>query len=192
MVEFKLFVFFRSLFVLSLFTLCLGCGAKQYISTIVSGKDNAEPPSPLVDFVESADIKTVWSQDVGKGTDELFIKLVPALLDNQVFIADTRGNIVALNAETGKTNWKIDSDLPITGGPGADTNLVMVGTSEGDVLSLSTESGEEIWRSIVSSEILSSPREAEGVVIVFLVSPFAALLANTGVLFRFTSRGVVM
>ena len=162
----NLFAEFRVFVLLVILSTCLGCGAKQIINEYIGGVDNAEPPSPLVDFVETASPDNVWSQNIGKGTDELFIKLVPAVLDDQVFIADTRGNIAALYADTGKNIWRKDSDLPITGGPGADVNLVMVGTSEGDVLSLSIETGEEVWRSTVSSEVLSSPREADGVVVV--------------------------
>ncbi len=163
----NLFKEFRAVVLLVILSTCLGCGTKQYVKGIMGGGvDNTEPPSPLVDFVETASLDEVWSENIGKGTGELFIKLVPAVLDDQIFIADTRGNIAALYANTGNNIWRIDSDLPITGGPGADVGLVVVGTSEGDVLSLSIETGEEIWRSTVSSEILSSPREADGVVIV--------------------------
>ena len=159
----------------------MGCGAKQYVTQIMGGVDNTEPPSPLVDFVETARINKIWSHDIGKGTDELFIKLVPAVLNNQVFIADTDGDIAAIDATSGKTIWEKDSELPITGGPGADVDLVMVGTSEGDVLSLSIETGEEIWRSTVSSEVLSSPREADGIVIVRTIDgKIFALDAGTG------------
>jgi outer membrane protein assembly factor BamB len=49
------------------------------------------------------------------------------------------------------------------------------------VLSLSAETGEEIWRSTVSSEILSSPKEADGVVIVRTIDgKIFALDATTG------------
>ncbi len=146
-----------------------------------SGVDNSEPPSELVDFTETTHLNKVWSENVGKGTDELFIKLAPAALDDKVFIADTRGNIEALYAESGKNIWHNDSELSITGGPGADENLVMVGTSEGEVLSLSAETGEELWRSRVSSEILSSPKESDGVVAVRTIDgKIFALDANTG------------
>jgi outer membrane protein assembly factor BamB len=145
------------------------------------GVDNSVPPSELVEFSETTRLNKVWSQNVGKGTDELFIKLVPAILDDKIFIADTRGNISGLYANTGKDVWNIDSELSITGGPGADANLVMVGTSEGEVLSLSAETGEEIWRSTVSSEILSSPKEADGVVIIRTIDgKIFALDATTG------------
>tara|TARA_R110002073_G_scaffold27260_1_gene88252 strand:+ start:4797 stop:6062 length:1266 start_codon:yes stop_codon:yes gene_type:complete len=146
-----------------------------------SDDDNSEPPSPLVDIVSTADLKKTWSKNIGKGTDELFIKLTPVVMGEHVFIADTRGEIVALFAETGKEVWENDSDLPITGGPGADENLVLVGTSEGDVLALLSESGEEAWRTKVSSEILSPPREADGVVVVRTIDgKIFALDAGTG------------
>ncbi len=146
-----------------------------------AGVDNSIPPSELVDFSETTHLNKVWAQKVGKGTDELFIKLVPAILDDKIFIADTRGNITALYADSGKNVWRNDSDLSITGGPGADENLVMVGTSEGEVLSLTAETGEELWRSTVSSEILSSPKESDGVVVVRTIDgKIFALDATTG------------
>ncbi len=146
-----------------------------------SDDDNSEPPSPLVDIVATADLNQVWSENIGKGTDELFIKLTPVVKGEHVFIADTRGEIVALHAESGKSVWENDSDLPVTGGPGADENLVLVGTSEGDVLALISESGEEAWRTKVSSEVLSPPRESDGVVVVRTIDgKIFALDAATG------------
>ena len=176
-----MYTYLRAFLLLAIVSTCLGCGAKQYVNEMIGGKDNAEPPSPLVNFIETATINTLWSDDVGKGTDELYIKLVPAFLNNQVFVADTRGNIAALDATTGKTLWQKDTDLPITGGPGADINLLMLGTSEGDVLSLSTDTGEEVWRAKVSSEILSSPIEGNDVAVVRTIDgKIFALDANTG------------
>jgi len=181
-VEFNLFATLRAFVFLFILSTCFGCGAKKILDGFMGvGSDNSEPPSELVDFSETTHLDNLWSQDVGKGTDELFIKLVPAILNDKIFVADTRGNIVALFAESGKDIWHNDSDLSITGGPGADENLVMVGTSEGEVLSLSSETGEEIWRSTVSSEILSSPREADGVVIIRTIDgKVVALDATTG------------
>ncbi|HIF50395.1 MAG TPA: outer membrane protein assembly factor BamB [Thiotrichaceae bacterium] len=161
---------------------CFGCGAKKVFDGFMgAGVDNSIPPSALVDFTETTRLDELWSRDVVDGTNELFIKLVPAILNDKIFIADTRGNIAALYAKTGKNVWREDSDLSITGGPGADENLVMVGTDEGDVLSLSTENGDEVWRSKVSSEILSSPRESDGVVVVRTIDgKIFALDATTG------------
>ncbi len=177
-----MFTIFRVFVLLFILSTCVGCGAGKIIDGYMgAGEDNSEPPSELTDFSETTRLDNIWSENVGKGTDELFIKLVPAILNDKIFIADTRGNITALYAGTGKDIWHNDSELSITGGPGADTNLVMVGTSEGEVLSLSAETGEEIWRSTVSSEILSSPKEADGVVIIRTIDgKIFALDATTG------------
>jgi len=157
----------RALVLLIIFSICLGCGAKQVVKDIfASDDDNSEPPSILVDIIATAELNKVWSENIGKGTDELFIKLTPVVMGEHVFIADTRGEIVALFADTGKIVWENDSELPITGGPGADENLVLIGTSEGDVLALESELGKEAWRAKVSSEILSPPRESDGVIII--------------------------
>ena len=176
-----MFAVSRAFVLLTILSACSGCGVKQYVDGVIGGVDNSEPPSPLIDIFETANLDNVWSQNIGKGTDELYIKLAPAVLGDHIFIADTRGNVAALYADTGKTIWRTDSDLPITGGPGADVNLVMVGTSEGNVLSFSSETGEEVWRSTVSSEILSSPREADGIVIVRTIDgKIFALDASSG------------
>jgi outer membrane protein assembly factor BamB len=177
-----LFSGFRVVIFLAIVFVLPGCGTvKNIVSGYTGGVDNTEPPSPLVEISETTRLNNIWSHNVGKGTDELFIKLVPAILDDKLFIADTRGNISAFYTETGKNIWQKDSDLAVTGGPGADENLVMVGTSEGEVVSFSTETGEEIWRSTVSSEILSSPRESDGVTVVRTIDgKIFALDANTG------------
>lgn len=173
---------FRLLILLVIVSVTCSCGVTKTLTEMVGGGvDNTEPLSPLVEFTETADIERLWSEAVGSGTDELFIKLVPALLDTQIYVADSDGKVVAFDSADGRTIWEQELDLPITGGPGADASLVMVGTSEGEVVGLSTETGEERWRTTVSSEILSSPREADNVVAVRTVDgKIFAIDATTG------------
>ena len=154
----------HSLILLS--ALLAGCGVRDTVRGYFGGEDNAAPPSPLVEFRPGATVIPRWTEDVGKGADELFIKLKPALLGNTIFTADARGNIAALNREDGRPVWQRETDLPATGGPGADETLVSIGTGEGEVIGFAIETGAELWRARVSSEILSAPREAAGVVIV--------------------------
>ena len=149
-----------------IFAISTGCGLKQTVSEHFGGKDNTVPPSPLVNFIETAKLNKVWLQNTGKGTDDSFTKITPTILDEQIFIADPKGNIAALTTKTVDFIWRNDSRLSITGGPGAGSSLVLVGTSEGEILALSRNTGNEAWRTKVSSEVLSSPREADGVVVV--------------------------
>lgn len=144
--------------------LCLtGCGG---LSEMMGDVDNSIPPTPLISFFETAKIDRVWSTKSGRGTDELYIKLTPALMGDSIFTADTRGEITALDVSNGKRIWSRNVKLPITGGPGADFSMVLLGSSEGDVISLMPDTGEELWRARVSSEILASPRESDNVVVV--------------------------
>jgi len=156
----KPIIFAALLFLLS------GCGTGQAIKEYISGEDNTEPPTPLADFTPSAEVKELWSKSVGDGTDEQYLKLTPAIAHDKVFIADSEGEIKALSAISGKLIWDKDTDLPISGGPGADDDLVLIGTSEGEVIAYEPETGEEIWRTQVSSEVLAPPRQAGDIVIV--------------------------
>ena len=158
-----------------------GCGTGKYLSEMMGDVDNAIPPTPLTAIAETSRVTRYWSTDVGSGTNELYIKLIPAFVDERAFVADSDGVVVGLDAKSGKRLWKKDIDLPITGGPGADFSMVLLGTSEGDVVSLIPDNGEELWRAKVSSEILSSPRENDNVVIIRTIDgKLFALEATTG------------
>ena len=171
--------------------LLAGCGFTDTVRGYFGGEDNAAPPTPLVAFTPRATVIPLWTEDVGKGADELFIKLKPALLGRYIFTADARGNIAALDAANGETVWEKDTELPITGGPGADETLLIIGTGEGQVIAFSVETGAELWRARVSSEILSPPREAAGVVIVRTIDgKLFALDAGSGRRLWLYDRGV--
>ena len=186
-----MFKLFRILIVLSIFIISEGCGVKQTVSEYIKGKDNTTPPSSLINFIETANLNKVWTQDIGKGTEDSFAKIRPHVLDDQIYIADARGNIAALTANRGEFIWRNDSRLSITGGPGVGDTLVLVGTSEGDVLGLSKETGIETWRTKVSSEVLSSPLEADGVVIARTIDgKIYAIDANNGKHLWVYDRGV--
>ncbi|OGT29128.1 MAG: outer membrane protein assembly factor BamB [Gammaproteobacteria bacterium RBG_16_51_14] len=171
----------KAITLLFLGSLLCGCGINKKISDYMGDEDNTEPPSPLVEIAASVNITEVWSKNTGKGTAKQFLKLIPALSQQKIFIADSKGMVNAIDAVNGSTVWGHDTDLHITGGPGIGATLVLAGTSEGDVLALSPETGAEIWRAVVSSEILSSPREAGGIVIVRTIDgKIFALDANDG------------
>ncbi len=157
------------------------CSIGETVKSYFGGTDNAEPPSPLVEFTATADVDLLWQRNVGKGTNELLSKLSPVILGSRIFSTDINGNVMALNAGDGKIVWRRKTRLPVTGGPGADENLVMLGTSEGEVISLSNTDGKEVWRASVSSEVVSSPRESDGIVVVRTGDEkIIALSAETG------------
>ncbi len=143
--------------------------------------DNSEPPAKLASFDRQVDLKKVWSRSTGKGTDEQFIKLVPTVAGERVYVADRSGTVSAVELETGKVVWQKKTDIAISAGTGVGEGLALVGSSEGDLVALDMESGEIRWRTEVSSEVLSVPQVYEGVVIVQTVDGnLAGLDADSG------------
>ncbi len=141
-----------------------------YLLILLSGcfgsKDNAEPPSPLVEFTPTITIKTLWTADIGSSDDTSHTKLIPVVYNELIFTASNEGLIQALNLANGEPLWEQKIDTPISGGPGIGEGLAIVGTQKGEVIALSEIDGTEKWRTQISSEILATPRINQGIVIV--------------------------
>jgi len=168
------------LFALTL-VLLSGCGTKNYVKNLFSGEDNSDPPTPLVEIETLVEIIKLWSKDTGKGSTKQFLKLTPSHIQGKVFVADVRGNLLAIDATSGHTLWENDADLSITGGPGSSKTHTMIGSEEGDVLAYASENGDFLWQAKVSSEILAAPQEAYGIVVVRTVDgKIFGLDANDG------------
>ncbi len=131
-------------------------------------KDEATKPTELNDeFTPTIEVQELWSENAGKGTEELYLKLVPATAGEFVFTADRDGRMMALNATSGEKAWsEQDEGRLISGGPGVGDGKVYVGTSEAEIVARDAESGKKLWVAEVSSEVLAPPRAVGGVVIV--------------------------
>ena len=156
----------RYLCVLVVFVLLPGCsGIGDKVTSYVVGEDNAEPPSPLVNIDTRVEITKLWEKDMGGGSDEQYLKLVPVFAKDKIYVADNEGELKAVNSRNGSVIWDQDTETRITGGPGAGDSLVMIGTSEGEILAFSGDTGKSLWRSRVSSEVLAAPQVADNIVV---------------------------
>jgi len=168
----------RALAVTLLLLVLPGC---SWVAGILGGEDNAEPPVPLTKLEDPLPLKKLWSKNVGVGNEEQYLKLVPASADEQIYVADHKGRVTALDALTGKKNWQVKTDVPVSAGPGAGEGLVLLGTSNAEVLALDAGDGSKRWLAAVSSEVLSVPQIDLGRVIVQTVDGnVTALDAETG------------
>ncbi|MGQ0579951.1 MAG: outer membrane protein assembly factor BamB [Betaproteobacteria bacterium] len=127
-----------------------GCGSK------------GPQPAPLPEFKPAAKLRVDWRASVGAAGRYLF---APALFQDGVYAAGAGGEVVRLNAATGKTVWRIDTKSPLSGGVGVSEGMVMVGTAKGAVLAYDLD-GKPLWKSTVSSEVLSAPQAGGGLVVV--------------------------
>lgn len=142
--------------------LLVGCGS-------LFESDNQVPPMELTDYQSTLVVQTLWSRDTGAGSAEQILRLVPAYAQGRLFVADHEGVVEALDADNGQPLWTVQTETPISGGPGVWGGKIFLGTRKAEVIALREEDGSELWRSRLSSEILSVPQAAEGTVVVHTV-----------------------
>jgi len=154
----------RQWIVLALLSLLLlnGC------SWIKSWGDSDDPddPAELVEFEPTLKVGKVWSAGVGKGLDKAGRQLRPAYFSGVMYVADYKGQLMAVDASNGRRQWEIKTKLPFTGGPGVVENLLMMGTQDGEVFAFDASTGTQLWSANVTSEVLAAPSEADGIVVV--------------------------
>jgi outer membrane protein assembly factor BamB len=118
-------------------------------------------PGPLPEFKPTATPKVDWQVEVGKAT----AGFSPAITSDAIYAAAPSGTIVRVNPQTGQSQWRIEAGKRLSSGVGADPTLVAVGTDKGDVLAY-TPDGKPLWQAKVTSEVISPPKIAEGIVVV--------------------------
>ena len=148
--------------------LLIGCGTFADPTEWFSDSE-PETTSELVELSNKIQPLRLWSRDIGAGTDERRLGLEPRIVAGTVFAADAEGEVYALDAESGRTRWEVELDLPVSGGPGVGSGLVLLGTIDGELVALNAENGEELWRTGLTSEVLSVPAVSAGVVVVHTV-----------------------
>lgn len=163
-----------------LFTLLLivvnlaGCAAMETVNESISGisdyfsggEDNADPPSPLVEYTAELQVDVLWKEQVGDGADEQSLKLVPAIINGKVIAADRNGLVQARDMATGALRWETEAEVSFSGGPGIGNGTVILGSNNAEVLALNSEDGQILWKTNVSSEVLSVPVVAKNIIIV--------------------------
>ncbi len=112
--------------------LLTGCGHIPWF-----GKDkDPTPPTKLSSFVPEVGVNTLWSVRPTRGSDGRRLYLVPAIAAGRLYVADARGRVAALAADTGRTLWERDTGLAFSGGPEIEGEHLVLGTSQGELLSV--------------------------------------------------------
>jgi outer membrane protein assembly factor BamB len=144
-------------------------GIKDYFT---GGADNSDPPSELVEYTPETQVEILWDESVGVGTDGQTLKLIPAIGNGRIFVADRDGLVQARDLSTGNLAWEVEieneaeDEVHFSGGPGLGAGTVVLGTSDAEIIALNSENGATLWKTSVSSEVLTVPVVAEGIVII--------------------------
>lgn len=138
-------------------------------------KVKPEQPTELVKLNNPIAVTRLWSTSLGDGEGRLWLRLRPVLEGNRLYTVTDKGQVLALDAATGKKIWSTTvvevkgkrkkwtfwsrqaAEAGLTGGPGVGQGLVVVGGRNGDVIALNADTGEKRWAVKVSSEVLSAP-----------------------------------
>ena len=127
---------------------------------------NAIKPNALEEFEAKFQIEKLWSDRIGKGSDEQYLKLTPTVIGEHLLVADRYGHLVATTLTSGKQEWEIhDKDVQYTGGPGGGDGLVLMGTGDGRLIAREADTGKVRWVAKVSSEVLAAPTAGSGVTV---------------------------
>ncbi|WP_430755251.1 outer membrane protein assembly factor BamB [Magnetovirga frankeli] len=171
---------FRSLALLALSALLAGCVSVNPMRWFDSEKP-ATPPAALTEVANQIQPRVLWQANIGGGADDKLLKLEPAIHDGRVYLANAQGQVEARNAANGALHWRLDTNSPASGGPGAGEGLVVIGTHKAEVIALDAAKGTKRWQARVSSEVLSVPRIGRGLVVVHtLDGKLVALDAASG------------
>jgi len=136
-----------------------GCSSLNPFS---SKKASSNVPAELTEFKQTMDARSAWSVNVGKAGDFVF---TPAYTYDSIFAAAADGTIIRLDAASGREQWRINADVPLTAGVGSDGDTVAVAGEKGVILAFDAN-GKLRWKAQASSEILSAPAVGGGLVIV--------------------------
>lgn len=146
------------LFVILLVLLVAGCSG----SSETPDEENVSLPRELEEIVEEVEIEEVWQESVSEGQGDHFLKLEMAISGDALFVADRKGLVLALDKSTGDVRWEVETKLPISGGLEVGEENLFFGTTNAEIVGLKLDDGDTSWTSRVSSEVLATPRYAEG------------------------------
>ena len=140
--------------------------ALAILAACSDSKKGQEPPAELVDIKSQLVIQREWSESLSGKSDHLRLALRPEVADGVVYAGGHKGEVVALNAETGRRLWRVNTKLALSAGPGVGDGVVVFGSSDGNVVALDAATGAERWRHAMSSEVLAKPLVTDGSVVV--------------------------
>jgi len=130
-----------------------------------------------------------WEADIGEGSWKRNRMISsPVIANGRLFAMDSEGRVTALDAETGRRVWRVDTVPDIEeggsflgGGLAIERNRLFVSAGYADVLALSTKNGGQIWRTDVEAPIRAAPVVNGGRVFVSTVeNQLIALAASDG------------
>ena len=127
---------------------------KEDLSERVFGREQPSDMSELSKIEKpSIEGKQLWRASVSASLDSDF---TPAIADGFVYAAGLKGDLVKLNASSGKQVWRIDIGENLSGGVGVGEGKLLLGSDKGYLIAFDLN-GKALWKTKLSSQVLSVP-----------------------------------
>ena len=123
------------------------------------GSDRPKP-KPLEPIAAPITVRAVWNQGIG----EVRFPLTVAVNGSTLTLAASDGSVVALEAETGRTLWRVAVGSKLSAGVGSDGVTAAVVTREGELVAIAA--GQVKWRKTLGVRVATAPLVAGGRVFV--------------------------
>ncbi len=151
------------IFLAALILVLTGC---QTIGGWFDGGDEEQGPAELVEFSPTVQPREIWSENVIRDRGRSRPGLRPVYDRQELWVADPRGRISVINADSGDSIKRFETELPLSAGPLLSDERAFVGTFDGELVALNRADGSVVWRAQLSSEVLAMPVIQDGVVVV--------------------------
>ncbi len=146
--------------------LALSLGACSTVKGWFSDDEEINQPAELMEITPTVKIRKLWSVGVGNGQGKGFYKIQPVIDGDTIYVAAADGDLKAIDRKRGKTLWKRNLDVSLSGGVGYYEGALLLGTSEGFVLRVDAASGEQLWSTRLTGEVLAPPQAGGSMAVV--------------------------
>ena len=142
-------------------------------------EDEVIEPVILKSFKDEYPLSIEWKKSF-KGENSLG-SFKPSFYSGNMLVADPEGNIVSLNPQSGKENWKINLNRELASGVASGFGKLVVSDLNGFVIALDIDTQEIIWEKNIGGEVLSNVVVSASLILVKnSVGELIALSASSG------------
>ena len=141
-----------ALTVFSFAVLALSAGCSNTVKVKPPEPDKLRPLTEV-----EAEPSLLWTTDVGDGSDRSVVRYTPYVDRENVYAVNAKGQLSALNRETGTIVWQVSVGGNPTAGVGGDDLYLYVGTGDGKLVCIDQKDGSTVWTTNVSSEVIAVP-----------------------------------
>lgn len=131
------------------------------------GSDYKPPvPAPLVNFQPTLRVQQQWNKSLTVGTKNQNLKLTPVIDNNRIYVNSYAGDVVAVDVQSGKIVWAINTKLNLTSGLAAGSGMVFAGSEDGQITAMQQKNGQVAWFNVMQGEIVAAPAVTNNIVLV--------------------------